>query len=84
MKNKTDLIKQLIYRSSHRGSKEMDILLGSFVNKNINIFNQKELFDLRDLLNCEDEVIKNWYFEGKNDENISSNSVTKLLRKHKI
>tara|TARA_Y100000590_G_scaffold448606_1_gene585541 strand:+ start:173 stop:427 length:255 start_codon:yes stop_codon:yes gene_type:complete len=84
MKNKRDLIKQLIYRSCHRGSKEMDILLGSFVNKNINTFNQKELFDLRDLLNCEDEVIKNWYFEGKDEENISSNSITKLLRKHKI
>ena len=32
MTNK-NLIKKIIYRSNHRGSKEMDILLGEFVKK---------------------------------------------------
>ena len=35
MINKKNLKKQIIYRSSHRGTKEMDLLLGSFVKKNI-------------------------------------------------
>ena len=34
--------KKLLYRASYRGTKEMDILLSSFVKKNINIFNENE------------------------------------------
>ena len=38
MTNKDILKKQIIYRSTHRGTKEMDLLLGNFTKKNINIF----------------------------------------------
>ena len=38
--------KKLLYRSSYRGTKEMDILLSSFVKKNINNFNETELHSL--------------------------------------
>ena len=41
MINKEILKKQIIYRSMHRGSKEMDLLLGSFVKKHINKFDSK-------------------------------------------
>ena len=37
------LQKKLQFKSSHRGSKEMDILLGSFVEKYIKLFNEGEL-----------------------------------------
>ena len=37
MTNKEILKKQIIYRSTHRGSKEMDILLGNFVKKHKNM-----------------------------------------------
>ena len=46
MINKEILKKQIIYRSTHRGSKEMDILLGNFVKKYINSFNEDELKDV--------------------------------------
>ena len=37
MTNKLEIFKKrLIYRASYRGTKEMDILLSSFVNKYIN------------------------------------------------
>ena len=40
MNNKLEIFKKkLIYRAGHRGTKEMDILLSSFVDKNINLFN---------------------------------------------
>ena len=35
MTNKEILIKKIIYRSIHRGTKEMDLLLGNFVMKHI-------------------------------------------------
>ena len=41
-----DLKNKIIYRSRYRGSKEMDILLGNFVNKHIDTFNDKDLEEI--------------------------------------
>ena len=54
MVNKEILKKQIIYRSTHRGSKEMDLLLGNFVKKYIDELNDAELNDLEKLLFLED------------------------------
>ena len=62
--DKEILKKQIIYRSMHRGTKEMDLLLGNFVRKHINEFNISELKDLEQLLFIDDEVIHNWYFQN--------------------
>ena len=62
MINKEILKKQIIYRSTHRGSKEMDLLLGTFVKKNIDLFTDIELKDLENLLKTEDEILEKWYF----------------------
>ena len=61
MINKEILKKQIIYRSKHRGTKEMDILLGNFVKTYINEFNDNELKDLERLLSIEDATIYDWY-----------------------
>ena len=47
MTNKLEILKKrLIYRASYRGTKEMDILLSTFVNKNINTFSKDLLNEL--------------------------------------
>ena len=46
MTNKEILKKKIIYRSMHRSTKEMDLLLGNFVKKHIYEFNDTELKDL--------------------------------------
>ena len=61
MTNKEILKKQIIYRSTHRGTKEMDILLGSFVKKNIDKFSESEINQLEKLLEIDDEIIQKWY-----------------------
>ena len=53
--------KKLVYRAAYRGTKEMDILLSSFVNKNIDSFNKNQLIELDKFLNFEDEIILNFY-----------------------
>ena len=50
MLNKEILKKQIIFRSAHRGTKEMDLLLGNFVKKYINELKSNELIDLARLL----------------------------------
>ena len=76
--------KKLIYRASHRGTKEMDILLSSFVDKNIDLFNEQLLDELDKFLNFEDEVILNYYQHGIIKENIDKNEISKMFKKFKL
>ena len=84
MTNKEILKKQIIYRSKHRGTKEMDILLGNFVKKYIEEFNDNELQDLEKLLFIEDEIIYNWYFKKNFNNSISNTKVSLMLKNFKL
>ena len=84
MTNNEILKKQIIYRSTHRGSKEMDLLLGNFVKKNIDKFTNLELRDLEKLMEIEDEILQKWYFEKSNENLISFNKVTKMFKEFKF
>ena len=85
MNNELEIFKKkLIYRASHRGTKEMDILLSSFVDKNINLFNEQLLDELDKFLNFEDEVILNYYQYDIIRENIDKNEVSKMFKEFKL
>ena len=84
MKNKKNLINQIIYRSTHRGTKEMDILLGSFVKKYINKFDDGELSDLSEILNYEDEVLYKLYFDRNEKSSSPNNKIMKMLKEFKL
>ena len=84
MTNKEILKKQIIYRSTHRGSKEMDILLGNFVEKHIDNFNDDELKDVEQILFIEDEILYRWYFHKNNNELVPVNKVSKMLKEFKL
>ena len=68
----------------HRGSKEMDLLLGNFVKRNIDKFNINELKDLEKLLFIEDEIIYKWYFEKNSNNAIPNTKVSMLLKNFKL
>tara|TARA_Y100000590_G_scaffold55338_1_gene57910 strand:+ start:746 stop:1000 length:255 start_codon:yes stop_codon:yes gene_type:complete len=53
--NKEDLKNKIIYRGSYRGSKEMDILMSSFIKSIIDELNINQLEQLNKLVNLEDE-----------------------------
>ena len=85
MNNELEIFKKkLIYRAGHRGTKEMDILLSSFVDKNINLFNKQLLDELDKFLNFEDEVILKYYQYDIIKENIDKNEVSKMFKKFKL
>ena len=78
--NREDLKKKIIYRSTYRGTKELDTLLGSFTKKYINTFNDKELKCLLDLLDLDDE---NLYKFNQGEDifiNIEKNKVSVLFK----
>jgi len=77
----TDVLKKkIIYRSIYRGTKEMDMLLGSFVKKYINILKDKELIYLSDLLKVDDENLYKFNQGQKIHIEIEINNVTELFR----
>ena len=84
MTNKEILKKQIIYRSMHRGTKEMDLLLGNFVKKHIDEFNDNELKDLEKLLFIEDEIIYKWYFEKNSNNSIPNTKISLMLKNFKF
>ena len=84
MTNNEILRKQIIYRSTRRGSKEMDLLLGNFVKKHIDKFNDIELNDLAKLLFIEDEIIYKWYFKKNSNNVIPKTKVSMMLKNFKL
>ena len=84
MINKEILKKKIIYRSKHRGTKELDILLGNFVKRYIEKFNDNELQELEKLLFIEDEIIYNWYFKKISNGRIPNTKVALMLKNFKL
>ena len=85
MNNKLEIFKKkLIYRAGYRGTKEMDILLSSFVNKHINTLDENQLLELDKFLNFEDEIILNFYHHNINEQQIDKNSISKIFKRFKI
>ena len=84
MTNKEILKKKIIYRSIHRGTKEMDLLLGNFVKKYINKLNESELKDLEKLLFFDDEIIHKWYIEKNSKKFIQKTKISTLLKNFRL
>jgi antitoxin CptB len=76
--------KKLVYRAAYRGTKEMDILLSSFVNKNIDSFNKNQLIELDKFLNFEDEIILNFYHHNIVENQIDKNIISLIFKNFKL
>ena len=76
--------KKLLYRAGYRGTKEMDILLSSFVNKYIYDFDDNLLNELDKFLNFEDEIILNYYLHDIIEKKIDENKVSKIFKEFKL
>jgi len=85
MNNKLEIFKKkLVYRAAYRGTKEMDILLSSFVNKYINLFNENQLLELDKFLKFEDEVILNFYNHNIIKKQIDKNDISMIFKNFKL
>jgi len=71
--------KKITYKAAHRGSKEMDILLGNFINKYIELFNENELNIFDSILDCDDGDIYQWILGKKDVPTRYENRVFSLL-----
>jgi len=74
--------RRLIFRSDHRGTKEMDLLLGSFAIKHVPNMSENELAQFEEILKENDPNLYNW-ITGKEPEpdNVKS-ALFDRLKKH--
>ena len=75
-----ELKKKIIYRSSYRGTKEMDILLSSFVKDVINHLDNDELENLFNLLNIDDDNLYKFKQGIKTEDKINENRISKMFK----
>ena len=81
--NIDDLKKKIIYRSTYRGTKELDKLLSTFTRSIINQLNDDELIDLSSLLELDDENLYKYNQGLRTTVTIKDNNVSKLFRNFK-
>ena len=75
--------KKIIYRSVYRGTKEMDVLMGSFTKHIINDLNRDELVYLSNLLDIDDENLYKFNQGLLPNVDIEENKVSKLFKEFK-
>ena len=78
--NIEELKRKIIYRSNYRGTKEMGILLCSFVESIVDNLNEKELQNLLKLLNVDDENLQKFKQGIKINPTIEDNRITRLFK----
>jgi antitoxin CptB len=71
--------KRLSIRSWRRGTKELDLILGQFSDKNLNKLNMSELDLYEQFLSNDDYLIYNWLF-NKEDSPILFKSLIKRIQ----
>jgi|TARA_Y100000389_G_scaffold148609_1_gene147752 antitoxin CptB len=75
-----NLKKRLIYRSQYRGTKEMDKLIGSFVNIHIDKLNDSDLQELENFLNFNDDTLYKFYNNKTSDVSFMNTKIGKLFK----
>ena len=76
-----NLKKRLIYRSQYRGTKEMDKLIGSFVQTYINKLNNQQLNELENFLDIDDDTLYKFYNNQILEVDFIKSEIVKLFKK---
>ena len=83
MFNIDELKKKIIYRSTYRGTKEMDALISSFTKQIMNDLSVDELINLSNLLDIDDENLYKFNQGLSPTVDIEKNKVSKLFKEFK-
>jgi antitoxin CptB len=79
-----NLIKKLLYRSNHRGTKEMDLLIGGFAKENLKILSPEELKEFELILNFTDKELSSWLVDNKKNIELENFSISKKIKQFKL
>ncbi len=72
--------KRLLFRSWHRGTRELDLLLGSFAEYHLKKFSTRQLIGYEELLKHSDPDIYRWITKVEPVPKSIDNDILKLLQ----
>lgn len=76
--------KRLLFRSQHRGSREMDLLLGRFAERHLPTFSERQLDLFEQLLDQSDPDLYAWLAGREPPPAAQMHDVTRLLMNFKF
>ena len=79
-----NLIKKLLYRSNHRGTKEMDLLIGGFANENLKKLTPIELKEFEILLNFTDKELSSWLVDNNKNIDLEKFTISNKIKEFKL
>ncbi len=79
-----NLIKKLLYRSNHRGTKEMDLIIGGFAKENLKHLNTNELNEFELLLNYTDKELSSWLIDKKKNIELEKFSISSKIKNFRL
>lgn len=71
------LRKRLLFRSSYRGIKEMDMVLGGFARTNLDEMSYSDMLEFEKVLELPDQQLFSWYMKK---EEVPVQQTSKLLK----
>lgn len=76
--------KRLKFRAWHRGTREMDLLLGSFADRHLEAFSEDELAQFERILENNDPDLYNWVSGKEEAPDTEKSQVMTLLLQHRF
>ena len=76
--------KRLVYRSRHRGTKELDLLVGSFAERHLAEMDASQLDRFEDLLELPEPLLYDWLVGRSAPPPAFDHDVTRLLLQFKF
>ena len=82
--NRADRLKKITYRAHHRGTQEMDIILGGYVDDVIESLSDPELDQLEELMAEQDVDLLNWLTGAQSMGDTPHQDLIKAIAAHQM
>lgn len=76
--------RRILWRAMHRGTRELDLVLGGFVREHIATMKETELAELEELVALADPLLAGWIFRGLPAEDVRLTATAARLLAYRV
>ena len=73
--------KRATWRATHRGTKELDLLIGRFADAHLEHMNERELADFEEFLNVHEPELQSWLLGETAPDNAALSGLVGRIRR---
>jgi antitoxin CptB len=75
-----NILKKILYRANHRGTKEMDLILGGFASKFLVSLTKEEINQFEKILTFTDKELSQWLIDNSENYEIQKINISKKIK----